>query len=210
MSKTVKFGVILGCALALPALAQQVQRSLNIVLNGKALTEKAIVVNGKSYIPVSELKNLGYNVTANATTLTIAQAGGAVGGGGTAGCRNETLFNGLWRFTLLGEMKKGDDYGNPTWYFDAEVRNGTKEMGRLDWAGLRDVNFVYADGRVVPGSARDFSISIAPGAASRGILTANGLTDPKDAAEKPVKLLLVWDETVKKNANLRFDLTCTK
>lgn len=191
------------------AVAQQVQRTLNLVINGKSSAEKAIVVNGKTYIPASELRAMGFTVTATGTALTIGQ-GGANGAGGSAGCANETLFNGLWRFTLLGEMKRGDEYGAPTWYFDAEVRNGTREAGRLDWAGLRQVNFVYADGRVVPGDARDFSIDIAPGAASRGRLTTVGITDARNLTERPVKLLLVWDETVRKDANLRFDLTCTR
>ncbi len=59
------------------ALAQAVQRSLNITINGASSSEKAIVVAGKSYVPISALKSLGVNVTASNTTLALSRAGTA-------------------------------------------------------------------------------------------------------------------------------------
>ncbi|MEY4531772.1 MAG: hypothetical protein RLZZ156_2493, partial [Deinococcota bacterium] len=59
------------------ALAQAVQRSLNITINGASSSEKAIVVAGKSYVPVSALKSLGVNATASGSTLALSRAGGA-------------------------------------------------------------------------------------------------------------------------------------
>ncbi len=56
------------------AIAQAVQRSLNITINGAASNEKAIVVAGKSYVPVSALKSLGVNATASGNTLALSRA----------------------------------------------------------------------------------------------------------------------------------------
>ena len=62
------------------ALAQAVQRSLNITINGAASNEKAILVAGKSYVPVSALKSLGVNATASGNTLALSRAGAAATG----------------------------------------------------------------------------------------------------------------------------------
>jgi hypothetical protein len=69
------------------ALAQAVQRSLNLTIQGASSSEKAIVVNGKSYVPVGVLKSLGVNATLQNNTLALSRAadGSAPAAGGTAG-----------------------------------------------------------------------------------------------------------------------------
>lgn len=212
MKKTTLTASLTVLLITVPAVAQQVQRTLSLTLNGTPSSEKALVINGKTYIPASELRKLGISVTATKTTVTLtqSQSGGANGQEGTAGCSNQTLFNGLWRFTLTSDLKQESEYGDPVWVLEAEVRNASKQSSRLDFSGLQGVGFVYADGRVLSGEARDFSVDIPAGAASRGRFVSSRTSNPQDLKEKPVKLLLVWDENVRKNANVRFDLTCKK
>jgi hypothetical protein len=57
------------------AIAQAVQRSLFITVNGAVSSEKAIVVAGKSYVPVSVLKSFGVNVKTSGNTLALSRAG---------------------------------------------------------------------------------------------------------------------------------------
>ncbi len=59
------------------AIAQAVQRSLFITVNGAVSNEKAIVVAGKSYVPVAVLKSFGVNVTTSNNTLVLSRAGAA-------------------------------------------------------------------------------------------------------------------------------------
>ncbi len=58
-------------------IAQAVQKSLKITINGAASTEKAIVVAGKSYVPLAALKSLGVNAVASGNTLALSRAGAA-------------------------------------------------------------------------------------------------------------------------------------
>ncbi len=67
------------------AIAQAVQRSLFITINGAVSGEKAIVVAGKSYVPVSVLKSFGVNVTTSGNTLALSRAGAVAPSTGAAG-----------------------------------------------------------------------------------------------------------------------------
>jgi hypothetical protein len=58
-------------------IAQAIQKSLNITINGTASSEKAIVVAGKSYVPLAVLKSLGVNAVASGNTLALSRAGSA-------------------------------------------------------------------------------------------------------------------------------------
>ncbi len=86
------------------ALAQAVQRSLNITINGASSSEKAIVVAGKSYVPVSALKSLGVNVTASNSTLALSRAGAVVTTTGAAG--TQQLSGGVGVFGQAVTMGK--------------------------------------------------------------------------------------------------------
>jgi hypothetical protein len=76
------------------ALAQAVQRSLNITINGAASSEKAIVVAGKSYVPVSALKSLGVNASASGNTLALSRAGVAVAPSNSGAAGTQQLTGG--------------------------------------------------------------------------------------------------------------------
>jgi hypothetical protein len=67
------------------ALAQAVQRSLSLTIQGAPSSEKAIVVGGKSYVPVAVLKSLGVNTSMAGNTLALSRAGAVDTSGGTAG-----------------------------------------------------------------------------------------------------------------------------
>lgn len=63
--------------------------------------DKAIVVNGKTYVPLSVLKTLGVNSSLKGTTLTLGETAANQTPGGTnqrsslEGCLGVTLFNGV-------------------------------------------------------------------------------------------------------------------
>ena len=78
MQKILIAGVILLGGLA---IAQAVQRSLNITINGGSSSEKAIVVAGKSYVPLSVLNSLGVNATTSGNTLALSRATAAAAAG---------------------------------------------------------------------------------------------------------------------------------
>jgi hypothetical protein len=58
-------------------IAQAVQKSLNITIDGAASSEKAIVVAGKSYVPLAALKSLGVSAVTSGNTLALSRAGAA-------------------------------------------------------------------------------------------------------------------------------------
>jgi hypothetical protein len=72
--KEIMFGVLLGVGGL--ALAQSVQRTLNVFVNGQPNADKAIVVNNTSYVPARVLRNFGVTVTAQGSNLLLSGAGG--------------------------------------------------------------------------------------------------------------------------------------
>jgi hypothetical protein len=74
-------GVVIGIGLTLGALAvaQSVQRTLNVLVNGQPNADKAIVVNNTSYVPARVLRNFGVTVTAQGNNLLLNGAGGSSG-----------------------------------------------------------------------------------------------------------------------------------
>jgi hypothetical protein len=136
--------VAIGLALALLpafAIAQKVQQMLTLSINGKALADKALVIGGKTYIPVSSLKQFGFtsDQTSKALSLTIPTTSAAGGSNQLAaleGCVNETLFNGVYRFRIV---KIEADSSNPdrlTRTLTIELRNGTQDTLSPSQAGF--------------------------------------------------------------------------
>ncbi len=72
-------GVVIGVGLTLGALAlaQSVQRTLNVLVNGQVNADKAIVVNNTSYVPARVLRNFGVTVTAQGNNLLLNGMGGS-------------------------------------------------------------------------------------------------------------------------------------
>lgn len=122
-------------------LALAAATSYSVIVNGQVADEKAIVVNGKTYIPLSTLKLLGISSSLKGTTLTLGgnsltqpsanvTPGGANQRDSLEGCIGETLFNGIWRLkvTKLEAITRdpGTPVETPGWGVTVELRNGAK------------------------------------------------------------------------------------
>ena len=137
--------VIFGLAL-LPtlALAQQVQRMLSLSINGQAVADKAVVIGGKAYIPVSSLKQYGFSATQSANALNITAPKSASSGGSNQlaaleGCLNEMLFNGVYRIRVVKIEATTGKSGKPQQVLTVELRNGTQDTLSPSQAGFDGV-----------------------------------------------------------------------
>jgi hypothetical protein len=148
--------VLLGAAVA-------ASTSYSLVVNGQVSNERAIVVNGKTYVPITVLKSLGVTSGLKGTTLTLGNssgtsgstaaptttAGGANARAGLEGCVGETLFNGVWRLKVvkLEPISKGEN--QPGWGVTLELRNGTKVTTAVYRTGLTGINLVLPNGNAL-------------------------------------------------------------
>jgi len=159
--------VLIGLALASVALAAT--SSLTLVLNGQISSEKAISVNGKTYVPLSSLTALGIKVssasgTVSLTSSTVApSAAGTMGNSGSSGagganqkasvtgCVGEWLFNGIWRMRVTkAEAATNPDRGNlPGYKVTVQLSNGTVQTLTPSDTGIQYGNaytVAFADG----------------------------------------------------------------
>jgi hypothetical protein len=125
-------------ALALVELAVAQSSGYSLVVNGQVSSDKAVVVNGKTYVPLSALKSLGVTSSLKGSTLTLSNSSTAAGGatapvvGGAnqrpslEGCLGEQLFNGVWRVQASKLEHFSKDGGTPGWGLTLELRNGSK------------------------------------------------------------------------------------
>ena len=124
-----KFRLVLG-SLALTGLAVAAGLSYKLVVNGQVSSEQAIVVNGKTYVPLGVLKSFGINAILKGDTLTLSNAQGSAGGANQRasleGCLGEQLFNGVWRVRASKLERISKDGGTPGWGLTLELRNGSK------------------------------------------------------------------------------------
>ena len=104
--------------------------SYKLVVNGQVSSEQAIVVNGKTYVPLGVLKSFGINAILKGDTLTLSNAQGSAGGANQRasleGCLGEQLFNGVWRVRASKLERISKDGGTPGWGLTLELRNGSK------------------------------------------------------------------------------------
>ncbi|MEW6422690.1 MAG: hypothetical protein AB1511_13330, partial [Deinococcota bacterium] len=125
----------------LTGLALAAGTEYNIIAGGQVVPDRAIVVNGRTYVPLSALKLLGISSSLKGSTLTLGaqqapapSAGVAPGGANQRasleGCLGETLFNGIWRLraTKLEAIKRdpGTPAEAPGWGLTVELRNGAR------------------------------------------------------------------------------------
>lgn len=209
-------------ALALPALAQQVQRTYTLLVNGQASSSPAVVIGGQSYVPVSALKELGIAVNLSGSTLSIGAAGGQNQVGALEGCLGQTLFNGNWRVKVesvaYGKAKTGNqnawlvkvNYGN------AADRNNKLYVNSLQGGAGDPVILVLKDGSQLTRSGSYAGGAEQWASASQRTLNYDFADRSLSQDNPPVKLLLLFREkpaygsyTVP-DPNMRFDLTCTK
>jgi hypothetical protein len=217
-------------AIAAPVLAQTVQRSLNLVLGTQASTEKALVIGGKTYVPVSSLRNFGITaaVAGNTVTLSAGAAGGANQVAALEGCLNQTLFNGVWRFTVKS-LTTGTETrsGMPDrTYVEvvAEVRNGTRNILSFYDSGFQvemvyhSFNIAFEDGTTT--GVRDINFAIDRGIIPGGVapLTMRFYPDANQVKQKVTKVIWLGAPAGKaaqlpyttKDPSFRVNATCTK
>jgi hypothetical protein len=189
-------------------LALAAGTTYSIVVNGQVAQDKAIVVNGKTYVPLSVLQGLGVSYSLKGNTLTLGNpappnqtAGGTNQRASLEGCLGETLFNGLWRLkvTKLEPIVKdaGTPLETPGWGVTVELRSGAKAMVQPALTGVRDqgIQIAFADAQTLTADALDVQrltfANLPPG----GVMTHQlkfwyRYGTPKEQIQTPTKLLL--------------------
>ncbi len=226
--------VFLGAALALAgvALAQSVQRSLNLVVAGKPASSKAIVVQNQTFVPLAVLGTLGVKSSVSGNTLTLS---GAIEGGANQicaveGCLGQDLFNGMLRvkITSVARLESLPEWSNlKGWAIQAEFKNGTSERIQPQDMGLKSASIVRANGTLLGAdttgaSSRDWDkLRYADLLAGAAVNHSIKFVDNDSAVDAlPTKLVLEVDATkvkagVKakfnvKDPSFRIDLSCKK
>jgi|GEM_PF-407674 len=143
-----------------------------LVLNGNISSEKAISMNGKTYVPLSSLTSLGIKVSSASGTVSLTSsaaipagnssssgAGGANQKASVTGCQNEWLFNGIWRMRVTKmEAATNPSRGNlPGYKVTVQISNGTTQTLTLDQTGIQfgnayTVNFADGNSYAAPTS----------------------------------------------------------
>ena len=135
--------------------------SYTLVINSQTSKETAIVVAGKTYVPLTVLKSLGINSSLKGTTLRLSNMGGGdpasnatVGGANQRasleGCIGETLFNGVWRLMVKSAKPISRYNGQQSGYnLNLEWKNGTKTTTNALNTGIKSLNLVLEDGTVL-------------------------------------------------------------
>ena len=148
-------------ALTLFGIALGAGSRYSLVINAQTSKETAIVVAGKTYVPLTVLKSLGINSSLKGTTLTLSSTGGAdptsnaTAGGANQrasleGCIGETLFNGVWRLTVKSTKPISRYNGQqPGYNLNLEWKNGTKTTTNALNTGIKSLNLVLEDGTVL-------------------------------------------------------------
>ncbi len=168
--------------------------NLALIINGKAVPGKTVVVKGQTYVPVSALKAAGASVALSSGKLTItfptsvAGAGGANQVAALEGGLNDWLFNGIWRFRATSVAPLEGE--RPGWKVGVELRNGTKlDNLALSGSGFESLTLVMADGNALkPYNIVD--ITDRPmGQGAQAVLEMT-FYDDEGNGRKPEKLLL--------------------
>jgi hypothetical protein len=182
--------VVAALALGASALAVQALVKKSIVYAGSKSSEEAIVVGGKTYVPVSILKKAGFDVLDSKSQLTInPPTGGANQMAANEGKVGDWLFNGVWRFRVNSVTS---DAASQRITINVDLRNGTKTDGiALSGTGFEALNLVFADGsQLQPGNITEIrDVSFVQG---NGV-NLNLVWDLYDdfPNKKPTKLMLV-------------------
>jgi hypothetical protein len=191
--------------------------SYSLVINSQTSKEQAIVVAGKTYVPLTVLKSLGINSSLKGTTLTLSNTSGSdppsnTTAGGTnqraslEGCTGETLFNGVWRLTVLATKPISRYNGQqPGYNLNLEWKNGTKTTINALNTGLKTLNLVLEDGTVLQSedvqSLANKSLPQAAGITLDLAFYAESGT-PVEKLSKPAKFLVEIDPKVLVNTGV--------
>ena len=122
-----------GIFLSALVLAQAAQKTYRLIVNGQAQASPAIVVEGKTYVPLEALQKAGAQVSlsGNEVRVQFIPVGGQEQTLLLEGKKGEWLSNGTWRLRVL-EVAPGTNpfFGSgPGYVVRVEVRNLTS--GRL-------------------------------------------------------------------------------
>jgi hypothetical protein len=202
-------------AIMLLGIALGAGSSYSLVINAQVSKEQAIVVAGKTYVPLTVLKSLGVTSSLKGTTLTLSNtgsdpsnttAGGANQRASLEGCIGETLFNGVWRFTLNATKPISRYNGQqPGYSLSLEWKNGTKTTTNALNTGVKTLNLVLEDGTVLQSedvqSLTNKSLPQAAGITLDLAFYAESGT-PADKLSKPAKFLVEIDPKVLTNTGV--------
>ena len=205
----------IGVALVIGVAVAQGVKQLSVSLAGKTLKLDSVVVGGKTYVSLEQLKKALPN-----PAPSTGAAGGANQVAAASGCIGEYLFNGVWRFKVQSLI-----YGveEKAWYLTIELRNGTNKVAAPFSTGSsgsgEDISLVTEDGNslsLANGTRIQDDIllkSIAPGAAGVTKIWFNS----DSATPKATKLLWAMSAAnnndkapLSKQPAFRVDLTCQK
>ncbi len=194
-------------ATAAVASAALISSKVTVSLAGKSVTVDSVVVGGKTYVSLDQLK------------AQLNAKGGANQLGATEGIQNEWLFNGVWRLRVSNVAWNSEQ---ESWDVTVELRNGYKSSLKASDAGFAfngsDGFFLtIEDGNTVEpflnaGSDIQDAIgykSLPPGGGSIIKIPFRGTAD-----KKPVKLLVEFKPKagfpLVKDPSFRIDLTKSK
>ncbi len=116
-------------ALSALVLAQAAQRTYRLVVNGQAQASPAIVVGGKTYVPLEALQKAGAQVSlsGNEVRVQFIPVGGQEQAMLLEGKKGEWLSNGTWRLRVLDVAPGTNPFfgSGPGYVVRVEVRNLT-------------------------------------------------------------------------------------
>ena len=208
--------VLIGGLFSIGALgiAWAAQQNLKLTINGNASASPAVVLNGKTYIPLDALLKSGARSSQSAAGLAVtlpgatataanpAAAGGANARASLEGCINEQLFNGVWRIKVLKLEAIKKDGTTPGWGLTIEVKNGSKAtILPIDagWNGTGEgLQLAFADATTISVDAMDVQkvtfASLPPGGTVTWQLKFYyPSTTNEDQVKTPTKFLLEID-----------------
>lgn len=222
------------------ALFALAQATLKLVINGQPASTSAIIVSGKTYVPLDALQKAGVQISNTAGTLALTLPGATPVPGGAnqraslEGCLGETLFNGIWRFKASKLEPIVRDAGTvvetPGWGLTVELRSAAKNMVQPVFTGVNDqgIQLAFADAQTMTVETLDTQkltyANLPPG----GVLTHQlkfwyKYDTPRDQIQKPTKLLFEintkgFENTIKASGasyttatpSLRVRLDCQK
>jgi hypothetical protein len=219
-------------------LALAADTTLKLTINGKPSSTPAIVVAGKTYLPLDALEKAGLKVVRSNGALAVTLPGTAPTVGGAneraslEGCLGEQLFNGVWRIKASKLERANKDADVPGWGVMLEVRNGSKATITPVDAGFdptgQGIQLAFDDATTIPVDPLEVQkltfASLPPGGAvTQQLKFYYPFGTKEDAVKTPVKFLLevnakgIGDSTRAKgvmftvpNPSLRIKLDCQK
>lgn len=131
--KLLGFIMLLSCSLSSA-------QDYTLSINGQVLTQTAITVDGRIYVPLEALTGAGVVAVIDGNTLSLTFPGMVTAGGANQresleGCVGQEFFNGIWRIKVLSVEPIQSDISSG-WGVTIEMRNGTTETLQPVFTGI--------------------------------------------------------------------------